>query len=108
MTGSEKQIAWAERIIAEARNTIAANIENYDALLVQHPDFHDYIMGAKIWRKVRDELEAALAKIADKPAGYYIDNRTRMDGDAMHNRATALKFWYDKHPETIERDLANY
>lgn len=79
LTGSEKQIAWAETIRAQAMTEIAARRERIAAALTQ---------GAQ--KDVADRLTAILdAAAAQTEAKYWIDNRNYNVGSDLWLRREA-------------------
>ena len=80
MKGSEKQIKWAEDIIADARKIIADNIhlnQNREA------EFGAgiYSRRAEQWEKVSAQIEAAIAKCDD--AAIIINKRNMFSYDGL-------------------------
>lgn len=74
MIGSEKQVRWAEHILADARNTIQANLrlaeKNYEK-------YHDVFFEDRIdaLNFISAQFEAAVANMT---AGMIIDMRARI------------------------------
>lgn len=72
MKGTEKQIKWAEDIIAKVQNCIAANIENCKGNKALEPEI-------PAWEYMAQRFEAVLAsqpKMSD--AAFIINNRSNI------------------------------
>ena len=73
MKGTEKQIAFANNIIQESRNTIAANIARFTELGLERD--------VKIWNMVSEQYETAISKIDN--AAFVIDHRTSLGSNGV-------------------------
>ena len=76
MKGTEKQIKWAEDIIAAARSTVEGNIKRSAEMAAQHKVFEKDL---EQWKKIGEQLEAVLAMIGDD-AAKIIDKREKLSG----------------------------
>lgn len=79
MTGSAKQIAWAESIINDARETIRRNIELDEQRAATFGAYFDTELAA--WNKVSELFERAISMATS--ASQIIDSRSRLSGSAM-------------------------
>lgn len=86
MTGSAKQIAWAENLkngaLAQCDRTIKQFEENY------HPIYQMTIDAAK---EIKAQLEDIFAQVDD--AKWYIDNRSKFTSTAVLYQIQKLELW---------------
>lgn len=75
MKGTEKQITWANDIIQESRNTIAANIARFTELGLERD--------VKIWNMVSEQYETAISKIDN--AAFIIEHRSSLNSSSVMN-----------------------
>lgn len=75
MKGTEKQIAFANNIIQESRNTIAANIARFTELGLERD--------VKIWNMVSEQYETAISKIDN--AASIIEHRSSLNSSSIMN-----------------------
>ena len=86
MKGTEKQIKWAQDIVAKTKGDIDRNIADFEKRAAEYPDL--FGIEAEEWKncKVWFENQMAEAEKRDMPASWYIDNRDRLSGTAMNQR----------------------
>ena len=89
MKGTEKQIKWAEDIINAAQATIDANIKRNEG------DDPMNVNERKIWEWVKGEYDKAMQMVGGD-AKLIIDNRKRLDADAMIHLAGRVRCGYIK------------
>ena len=89
LKGTEKQVAWAEDIIREARETISRNIENIKNLQAEYTEkygeeFKNFRQDeVEAFEKCGESLEAMLAGIDS--ASKIIDMRSKLSsGNILH------------------------
>ena len=88
MKGTEKQIKWAEDIIAGARRNIENNIKLQEEYAQQFPTAAKMYMDmADQWRRLSAQVEAAIAKCDD--AAIIINKRSLFSFDS-------LRKWVDR------------
>lgn len=80
MTGSAKQIAWAESILADGRATIAGNIERNRKFFEEYGD-KMYEEHVKVWEQIGVEFDKIVAKVTDASA--IINKRNQLSPNAL-------------------------
>ena len=105
MTGTDKQIAWAQSIISESRSLIANNIKNCVDQYAAHPEADFYLLWMRIWKRIDHEFETAMGNQKCQSATFIIDKRHYFDADAIRQQEEKLRFMLDNHPEKIDEYL---
>lgn len=80
MKGSEKEVKWAEEIVAEGKATIARNIELNRKYLEQYGDnmYEDCVM---IWEQIGAEYDKIIESVTDASA--IIAKRNQLNSRAL-------------------------
>ena len=80
MKGSEKQIKWAEDILANGKATITRNIELDKERLAKYGDIM-FAESIEIWEQIEAEYDKIIANVTD--ASEIIAKRHRLSPDAL-------------------------
>lgn len=88
MTGSAKQIAWAEDILADGKTTITRNIELNRKFFAQYND-PMYEHFAKVWEQIGVEYDKIIATVTDASA--IIAKRNQLSPAALGRAFNAMK-----------------
>ena len=88
MTGSEKQIAWAEDIKTAPIKTCTANAARFEAI--------DAMISAR-YIKIRSKYEIVIAQLEKKPgadkASWWIENRSKLPSvDKIYEMVSTMVF----------------
>lgn len=105
MSGTEKQIAWAQKIIGESRDLIANCIETNEKHYAEHPEAEFYRLWARIWKRISHEFETAMNNPKCESAAFIIDKRNYFDAYAIKKQEEKLRFMLEKNPEKIDEYL---
>lgn len=98
MTGSEKQIKWAESIKADAIVTCERNIKHMEDLIQNHGGGADWEARKARWEEILAALHEAFEDQRAQAAGKIIDNRWMFSPGRLINLVDYPKkpiiFWH--------------
>lgn len=89
MTGTEKQVAWAEIIISDAMGTIDKNITLTKERIEKY-DMPDEAIRLKAWIAAKDHFGKILSTPEAQSASWIIDNRKGFDPAAIIHRVDEI------------------
>lgn len=93
MKGSEKQVAWAEQIKANAIGTCDANIDRLNKMLKEYPGFGHTAEELQKFETLKAHLIAKFDTVDN--AKWYIDNRDRLSGAHVLTMVEKKLYWFD-------------
>jgi hypothetical protein len=90
LTGSEKQVAWAEQITNDALGTINRNIEIVKERIEKY-DMPNEQVRLDAWLAAKNQYENVILKAPEaQNAAWIIDNRKHMDPAAIAHRVDMI------------------
>ena len=91
MTGTVKQVEWANQIIAEKINTCNANIAHAEKMAAEHNGIQIFVDAVEHWNILKAVLENLFADPRMQDAALIIDRRNSLpDPIALLNQAGTI------------------